>query len=144
MFSYMQRWPTLFKLSCYKLQLKCAYFFWNTTPPNPWPPSLLTASLGEGWWVRNNVMKFLPIQKLCVFYMLTNQQAQWNTEFPKHFAFVAIFLTPVSLWENAPLTGDRWILSMMLILGASRIALGRVNAYCMAQIESGLMYMRDR
>jgi len=26
-----------------------------------------------------------------------NQQVQLNTEFPRHFAFFAIFLTPVSL-----------------------------------------------
>lgn len=74
---------------------------------------------------------------------VNNQQAQLNTELLKHFVFVAIFFTPVSLC-NPPLTGDRWILSMKLILGASSTAFGIVNAYCMPQIDSGLIYMRDR
>jgi len=74
---------------------------------------------------------------------VNNQQAQLNTELLKHFVFAAIFFTPVSLC-NPLLTGDRWILSMKLILGASSTAFGIVNAYCMPQIDSGLIYMRDR
>ena len=69
---------------------------------------------------------------------------QLNTEFPRHFALVAIFLTPVSLCKDLGVTGVIWILSIMLILGASRIALGRDNAHCMLHIERGLIYISDR
>lgn len=70
------------------------------------------------------------------------QHSQRNTELLKHFAFSAIFLTPVSAWDRE-LWGESWILSIMLTRGASRNTLGMVKAHCIPHMESGLMYVRD-
>lgn len=68
---------------------------------------------------------------------------QYKVELPKQPLLGAIFLVLFSFQEGRQLLGDTWILSMKLILGASRIALGRERAHCIPQMERGLMYMRD-
>jgi hypothetical protein len=123
-----------FALTGYILLQVITSYNWT---PAPWPP-FLSASLREGWFSK----QCEDLYKIFMCLHVNNQQAQLNTELLKHFVFVAIFLTPVSLC-NPPLTGDRWILSMKSILGASSTAFGRVNAYCMPQIDNGLIYMRD-
>lgn len=74
-----------------------------------------------------------------------SEHEQWKTELPKHFALLAIFLTPDSLYED---TEDdcvvKWILSIILALGASIMVLDEDRARCIPQIESGLIYIRDR
>lgn len=68
-----------------------------------------------------------------------DQHEQWKTELPKQLALVAIFLTPVSPIRENLVLGDRRLLSIMLIFGASRIALGSDSAHCMPQIARGLI-----
>lgn len=77
---------------------------------------------------------------LRTFYF--DQHSQWNTVLPKHALLGAIFLTPASLGARR-VTGEMNILSIIFILGASRIAFGGDKAHCIAQIASGRMYISD-
>ena len=73
-----------------------------------------------------------------------DQHLHCNTQFPKHFALFAIFLTPVSVRDNENVAGEMRILSIIFIFGASRIALGIDIAHCILHIARGLIYTIDR
>lgn len=67
-------------------------------------------------------------------------QEQWKTEFPKQLAF----FTTWQGWQGLKGAEGMCILSIVIIVGASRMALRGFKAHCMLQMESGLIYISDR